>query len=95
MRDVAIVVADPGGLVCALYLSQVGLLSIVLEADTAMLKTLLWSTFHPSSLDMLKTNFGAAVPLINEYSEDSFEDVRPRCSINSVQIPCSVIIFVP
>ena len=57
----AIVVgAGPAGMVCAMHLAKAGLSIKVLEAEPEIPKTLRGSTFHPSSLDMLETAFGAA-----------------------------------
>ena len=64
MWDVIIVGAGPTGLVCGLYLAKAGFSALVLEADSGISKNLRGSTFHPSSLDMLETAFGAATPLI-------------------------------
>ena len=66
MRDVIIVGAGPAGLVCGLHLAKAGLSTLVLEADSRISQNLRGSTFHPSSLDMLESAFGAATPLIQQ-----------------------------
>ena len=66
MNDAIIVGAGPAGMVCAMHLAKAGLSIKVLEAEPEIPKTLRGSTFHPSSLDMLETAFGAATPLIDQ-----------------------------
>ena len=62
--DAIIIGAGPAGLVCAMHLAKAGLTAKVLEAEAEIPITLRGSTFHPSSLDMLESAFGAAQPLI-------------------------------
>ena len=66
MNDAIVVGAGPAGMVCAMHLAKAGLSIKVLEAEPEIPKTLRGSTFHPSSLDMLETAFGAATPLIDQ-----------------------------
>ena len=64
MYDVIVVGAGPAGLVCAMSTAKAGLKTVVIEAEPEIPKNLRGSTFHPSSLDMLDDEFGAARPLI-------------------------------
>ena len=64
VKDAVIVGAGPAGLVCAMHLAKAGLTAVVLESESDIPVNLRGSTFHPSSLDMLETAFGAATPLI-------------------------------
>ncbi len=66
MNDAVIIGAGPAGLVCAMHLAKAGLTAKVLETEAEIPKTLRGSTFHPSSLDLLESAFGAAKPLIDQ-----------------------------
>jgi 3-(3-hydroxy-phenyl)propionate hydroxylase len=66
INDAIIVGAGPSGLVCAMHLAKAGFRIKILESEPEIPQNLRGSTFHPSSLDMLETAFGAATPLINQ-----------------------------